>query len=97
MRSASLFQLGSNGNVLRVDGTEVDRAAQNALYRRGMCHPSLTGHGTPLGVMVDNWLELTEKNHWDVDAMGVADDFTLWKKADTEAHSEDFLSSWDCA
>jgi hypothetical protein len=91
------FQLGSKSNVLRMDGTKVDRPTQNALYQHDMCHPFLPWHGTPLVAILDNWLELIEKNHWEVDAMGVAGDPTLWKKADTEAHSEDFQPGWDCA
>jgi hypothetical protein len=31
-----LFRLGSKGNVLRIDGTKVDRPAQNALHQHGM-------------------------------------------------------------
>jgi hypothetical protein len=78
------------------DGATVDRPAQDALYRHGMCNPFLPGHGTPLAAILDNWLEQIENEHWQVDAIGVAGESALWKQADTEAHSEEFQPGWDC-
>jgi hypothetical protein len=88
------FQLGRN--VLRGDGTTLDRPAQDALYQHGMCNPFLPGHGTPLAAILDNWLEQIENEHWQVDAIGVTGESALWKQADTEAHSKDFQPGWDC-
>jgi hypothetical protein len=88
------FQLGRN--VLMCDGATIDRPAQDALYQHGMCNPFLPGHGTPMAAILDNWSEQIENKHWEVDATGVAGESAIWKKADTEAHAEDFQPGWDC-
>lgn len=90
------FQLGEKRHVVMGDGSTVDRPAQDALYRHGVCNPSMPDHGTPLAAILVNWWEQVENDCWSVNASGVDGGEELWKKADTEEDAEDFQTNWSC-
>ncbi|KAH7082422.1 hypothetical protein FB567DRAFT_106384 [Paraphoma chrysanthemicola] len=90
------FQLGQKGHVVMGDGSTIDRPAQDALYRHGVCNPFMPDHGTPLAAILVNWWEQVENDSWDVNASGVDGGEELWKKADTEEDAEDFQTNWSC-
>jgi hypothetical protein len=90
------FQLGEKRHVVMGDGSTVDRPAQDALYRHGVCNPFMPDHGTPLAAILVNWWEQVENDSWSVNASGVDGGEELWKKADTEEGAEDFQTNWSC-
>ena len=90
------FQLGEKRHVVMGDGSTVDRPAQDALYRHGVCNPFMPDHGTPLAAILVNWWEQVENDSWSVNVSGVDGGEELWKKADTEEDAEDFQTDWSC-
>jgi hypothetical protein len=90
------FQLGEKRHVMMGDGSTVDRPAQDALYRHGVCNPFMPDHGTPLAAILVNWWEQVENDSWSVNASGVDGGEEPWKKADTEEDAENFQTSWSC-
>jgi hypothetical protein len=90
------FQLGEKRHVVMGDGSTVDRPAQDALYRHGVCNPFMPDHGTPLAAILVNWWEQVENDSWSVNVSGVDGGEELWKKADTKEDAEDFQTDWSC-
>ncbi|KAJ4374505.1 hypothetical protein N0V86_007374 [Didymella sp. IMI 355093] len=90
------FPIGSNGHVLRADGTKIDKPCHDSLYDHGVCDTNMPAHRTSLEAVLASWGAMIVNGDWKVDANGVAGGEEMWRMADTEEHAELFQVEMLC-
>jgi hypothetical protein len=95
------FRIGAQGYARKSDGARFGENTQDAedvepddtfadVYQPGH-QPFTEMHAVRLIRILQNWLEMVQSGHWEVDADGVVGGIDEWRKADTEDSWDDFV------